>query len=241
MINKYGREKIGVKVSVCKVTWHICWTLLAGVVSGTNAAESSGYGQITWENRQIDVRPEIQDTNAVVVFKFSNVGRQPLTIGSVKAACSCTAISEKKKIYAPGESGEIEIRYQIGNRVGLQQANVVVESDDPAQPVSQLTLRVFIPELVRISPSVVEWNLGDPPGSKRVTIQVVHNEPIHIIGVNSSNDQIFGTLHTVTAGREYTLTMTPDNMREQAKATFRLESDYPKSKPHIFYVYAVIK
>jgi len=243
MINSNGNgyEMLGVKAPVFTATWCICWTLLAGAAAGANAAEPFSYGQITWENRQIDVHPEIQDTNAVAVFKFTNVGRQPLTIGKVKTDCSCTTASETNKIYAPGESGAIEVRYKIGNRVGLQQANVVVESDDPAQPVSQLTLRVFVPELIRISPSVVEWKIGYPPGSKKVTIHVVLNEPIHIIGVNSSNDQIFGTLHTITAGREYTLTITPDNMREQAKATFFLESDYPKSKPRIFYVYAVIK
>lgn len=238
--NEYGRETLGFKASALTAIW-FCWMLLAGIAVGANDAEPFGRGQITWENRQIDVHPEIQDTNAVAVFKFSNVGRYPLTIGRVKTDCSCTVATQKKQIFAPGESGEIEVRYTIGNRVGLQQANVVVESDDPAQPVSQLTLRVFVPELLRITPSLVEWKIGDPPESKKVTIQVVNNEPIHIIGANSSNDQILGKLHTVKAGREYTLTITPDNMQEQAKATFRLESDYPKSKPRIFYVYAVIK
>jgi hypothetical protein len=164
-----------------------------------------------------------------------------LTLGSVKADCSCTVVSAQKKVYTAGESGEIAVKYNIGNRVGLHQAQVIVESDDPAQPVSQLVLRVFIPELVRITPSVVEWQQGDLPQSKKVTIRVVHSEPVRIIGVTSTHDQVLGQLRTVMAGREYELTITPANTREPAKATLRMESDYPPDRPRIFYVYAAVK
>lgn len=237
----YSCKYFGGQGTILAAIGFACWTLLVGSALKVTATETFGHGQITWENRQIDVHPKIADMNAAVVFKFSNVGDQPLTLGSVKADCSCTVVSAQKKVYAAGESGEIAVKYNIGNRVGLHQAQVIVESDDPTQPVSQLTLRVFIPELVRISPSVVEWKYGDPSQSKKVTIRVVHTEPIRIIGVTSTHDQIWGQLHTVTVGREYELTITPASTRELAKATLRLESDYPQDRPRIFYVYAAVK
>jgi len=219
----------------------VCWMLLAGAALGASVVETPGRGQITWENRQVDVRPGMLDTNVAVIFKFSNIGNQPLTLGNVKADCSCTVASVQKKVYAAGESGEIEAKYSIGNRMGLQQAQIYVESDDPAQPISQLTMRVFISELVKVSPSFIYWLKGEEKAPKTIKLKVVHDSPIRIIGVSSTNDRLFPQLKTIKAGEEYEITVTPFDTIEPAKATLRIESDFPKEKPRLFYAYAAIK
>ena len=45
------------------------------------------------------------------VFKFTNVGDQPLVINQAVASCGCTVPEYTKAPIKPGESGEIKITY----------------------------------------------------------------------------------------------------------------------------------
>ena len=205
------------------------------------AASTSAWAQLTRDNRQLDFRPTIQETNVVARFTFSNVGNQPVTVTSVKSTCDCTTTRLDKKTYLPGEKGEIIANFKIGNRIGLQQKNIFVQTDDPSDPVSQLTLRVFIPELVKITPGFVFWKIGEDKTVKTITLKVAHDSPIKIIGVSSTNERLFPQLKTIKAGEEYVVTVTPSDTTEPAKATLRIESDFPKDKPRAFSAYAYIK
>ena len=48
---------------------------------------------------------------ASCVFKFTNVGDQPLVINQAVASCGCTVPEYTKAPIKPGESGEIKITY----------------------------------------------------------------------------------------------------------------------------------
>ena len=45
------------------------------------------------------------------VFKFTNVGDQPLVINQAVASCGCTVPEYTKAPIKPGESGEIKVTY----------------------------------------------------------------------------------------------------------------------------------
>jgi hypothetical protein len=51
-------------------------------------------------------------------FKFTNKGKFPVTIGSVKASCGCTTPSWTKDPIMPGKSGTITAQYNTVNRPG---------------------------------------------------------------------------------------------------------------------------
>lgn len=44
-------------------------------------------------------------------FKFTNVGDQPLVINQAVASCGCTVPTYTKKPVMPGETGEINVKY----------------------------------------------------------------------------------------------------------------------------------
>lgn len=71
--------------------------------------------------------------------KFTNTGSEPLIITGAKGSCGCTVPNWPKDPIMPGESSQIEIRYDT-KRVGSINKTVTVTSNDP---IGKHTLRVI--------------------------------------------------------------------------------------------------
>ena len=68
----------------------------------------------------------------------------------------------------PGEKGEITATFNIGDRVGQQIKTVSVETDDPAHPLTTLTLKTNITQVLELTPNFVFWQTGEEPTPKTV-------------------------------------------------------------------------
>jgi hypothetical protein len=60
------------------------------------------YGKVTKE-----------EDNGLRVFEFTNTGTAPLVITNAQSSCGCTVPSFSKEPIAPGESGKIEVKYNM--------------------------------------------------------------------------------------------------------------------------------
>lgn len=68
------------------------------------------------------------------VFKFTNTGKVPLTIQSAKSTCGCTVPEYPKEPIAPGEGGEIAVRFNSKGKSGRQRKPVnIVANTWPAK------------------------------------------------------------------------------------------------------------
>jgi hypothetical protein len=89
---------------------------------------------IKFESDVIDFGVIEYDANGIREFKFTNVGKSPLTISAVTAECGCTATSIDGKQgwpsepILPGKSGVIKIKYDT-KREGRFEKNVTVTSN----------------------------------------------------------------------------------------------------------------
>lgn len=54
-----------------------------------------------------------EDDNGLRVFEFTNTGDAPLIITEVKSSCGCTVPSKPKDPIKPGETGKIEVKYNM--------------------------------------------------------------------------------------------------------------------------------
>lgn len=69
-------------------------------------------------------------------FLFKNTGKHNLKISSVDVACGCTASYYTKDIVKPGETGQVEVRFDTKGRSGNQSLSIQVFSNTiPAQTV----------------------------------------------------------------------------------------------------------
>ena len=72
-------------------------------------------------------------------FVFTNTGSTPLIIQDAKASCGCTVPKKPEQPVAPGETGEIQVRFNSQGKPGVQNKTVTVTAN--TQPA---TTRLFI-------------------------------------------------------------------------------------------------
>lgn len=72
-------------------------------------------------------------------FVFTNTGSTPLIIQDAKASCGCTVPKKPEQPVAPGETGEIQVRFNSQGKPGIQNKTVTVTAN--TQPA---TTRLFI-------------------------------------------------------------------------------------------------
>lgn len=66
---------------------------------------------------------------AVHVFKFTNVGKEPLIIMSASASCGCTVPTWPKQPILPGKTGELKVEYNTQGRVGPINKDIYIRSN----------------------------------------------------------------------------------------------------------------
>ncbi|WP_347374897.1 DUF1573 domain-containing protein [Aequorivita sp. Q41] len=74
-------------------------------------ADSGKFPVITFEENQFDFGTIEQGTNVEHVFKFKNDGEAPLMIVNAKSSCGCTIPEYTKDPIAPGDSGEMLVKF----------------------------------------------------------------------------------------------------------------------------------
>ena len=198
---------------------------------GFGVSESRSFAQLSWDTKQLTFEPKAEEEHIVGEFKFTNKGNNTLTFLSIKTSCGCTTAELPKKIYAPGESGVVKANFDIRHRSGFQQKNILIETDDLREPMTQLTIEANIEPLVIVEPAKVSWTVGEQNEPRVVTLKPNPKVNLSILDAKSTNYSIFPQLEAVAPGKEYRLRITPKSTNARSKATIILLTDYPKDNP----------
>jgi hypothetical protein len=86
---------------------------------------------LTLESDVVDYGTIDQGSEPLRVAKFKNTGTEPLIISGAKGSCGCTVPNWPKEPIMPGETSQIEVRYDT-KRVGGINKTITVSSNDPA-------------------------------------------------------------------------------------------------------------
>ena len=88
--------------------------LLAVVVFGVSAQAQSG-AKIEFKDKDntIDYGTVNNTDNGVRTFIFTNTGDEPLIITNVISTCGCTVPSKPTEPIMPGQTGTIEVKYNM--------------------------------------------------------------------------------------------------------------------------------
>jgi len=98
------------------------------------AQEAESGSRISFEEKVINYGKIEKGANGTRVFKFKNEGTEPLVLSSVRASCGCTTPKWTREPIAPGEEGEINVKYDT-NRLGNFHKTVTVQSNAENQTV----------------------------------------------------------------------------------------------------------
>lgn len=139
----------------------------AGALAAATAPPPLQFDSMTHDwGRQTDVAP-LKHT-----FKFTNISDQTVTIRSVTATCGCTVPQLTKKIYAPGETGEIEVSFNPKNRRGPQSKQVTITFDGDTYAPMRLDLSSHILPMLWVEPNRVLFqdNYKGTGGTQQVVV-----------------------------------------------------------------------
>ena len=78
------------------------------------------------------------------VFKFENTSENPLTISNARGSCGCTVPEWPREPIAPGESGEIKVKFDSKGKKGKQNKTVTITANTiPANTILTISSDVI--------------------------------------------------------------------------------------------------
>ncbi|AXO81365.1 DUF1573 domain-containing protein [Olleya aquimaris] len=108
--------------------------LFIGLVSlSMNAQEKMA--KIEFKETTIDYGTIEKGANGLRTFEFTNTGDAPLIVSKVSSSCGCTVPKKPKDPIMPGQTGEIEVKYDT-NRVMPIRKTITVLSNAETPTVS---------------------------------------------------------------------------------------------------------
>jgi len=126
--------------------------LLTALVCFIGIAAINAQAKFKFDSETIDYGTIEKGSDGVRVFEFTNVGNEPLVISDVKSSCGCTVPEKPKNAIAPGERGQIKVKYDTQNKIGPIRKTVTVYSN-ASEPIKALKIKG---EVLSDSKSVLE-------------------------------------------------------------------------------------
>jgi hypothetical protein len=173
----------------------------------------------------IELKPKPEDENIQTTFVFQNKGSKPVKVLSIDSACSCLSAQLDKAVYEPGEKGTGTAEFKISSFIGRHEKTVHVQTDDPAQPEWVITFVIEVPEIIRIEPKTLQWWLGDAPEAKVTKITMLGTEPMKILNLTSTREQVDYSFKEIVPGKQYEITVKPHGTSEVMLGALKIETD----------------
>lgn len=103
------------------------------------SAQASG-PMISFEMDTIDYGEVAKGSEGMRTFVFENTGDAPLMIEGVRSSCGCTIPKKPEEPIAPGEKGEITVRYDT-NRIGVFRKTITVNTNVASASIIALKIK----------------------------------------------------------------------------------------------------
>ncbi|QXD24956.1 DUF1573 domain-containing protein [Opitutia bacterium ISCC 51] len=203
--------------------------------------------KLQFEHERIVHEANLDETEYTAKFKFTNRGDKAITVKEVHSSCGCTTALPSKRLFEPGESGEISATFDYGQREGKQIKSIRVETDQEEESRIVLTLEVNIPSVMEVSPSVVMWNrsVDSEFKAKEVIIESHLNEPIEITEVIGSSDLFVQEVRVIEEGKKFALAVSPQNIPTDKKGilrgTFVIKTNFANPAKGTLKIYALVR
>lgn len=114
----------------------------AELTSSESSENTGNYPVMTFDKTEHDFGTIAQGTNVEHLFTFTNTGEAPLIISDAKGSCGCTVPEFTKDPVAPGEKGEMLVKF---NGSGQNQRTISVNvSTNTEKGTERVTIKAFV-------------------------------------------------------------------------------------------------
>lgn len=101
-------------------------------------------------------------------FEFKNVGRSTMQVGEVKTSCGCTAAITSTSSLAPGQSGQLQVKFSPGAASGPFQKTIRVYTNAAGSP-HELKIKGTIEQAYRLEPPHLNLDQVNPQAELLLT------------------------------------------------------------------------
>ncbi|MBD3864335.1 MAG: hypothetical protein ACI9NI_001775 [Olleya marilimosa] len=101
--------------------------LFIGLISLSMNAQDK-VAKIEFKDTTIDYGTINKGDNGVRTFEFTNTGDAPLIITKVSSSCGCTVPKKPENPIMPGDSGEIEVKYDTQRVMPIRKTITVLSN-----------------------------------------------------------------------------------------------------------------
>lgn len=109
-------------------------SVLAQEAKTETAAPNPNAAEITFDKLVHDYGTLTVGGDGNCEFEFTNTGKEPLILSSVKSSCGCTVPSWPREPILPGKKESIKVKYD-SNRIGPINKSITVMSNAKNTPV----------------------------------------------------------------------------------------------------------
>ena len=174
-------------------------------------------------------------------FKFTNVGEGLLNITKVGNCCGVVTKLDKMK-YQPGESGVLEVEWDSGPQESTMTRKLVVHSNDPNTPATNLTINAKVALQIDWEPKRLKLFLDEEnAGCSKITISSIDNHPFSITEFKSTVDCITSDYDPSIKATKYVLEPKVDSekLQKSLKGRINISLDHPKGNTAVI-LYSVL-
>lgn len=196
------------------------------------------YAELLFECEVLECEIPQSQSQYKFSFKFKNVSSNSIRILSVKSSCSCTVATLEENIYKPNESGEIKGIFNIGNRQGLQEQEIIVHTDSVSQSLIKLRLKINLLDDYEINPRLLYWERATESVSKEVTL-VIRN-PEWVLS-NIKYDKNKFTVNVVRNKDKYVIIVKPVSPEIAIRDLLKISLENKSHETKTFALHALVK
>lgn len=173
----------------------------------------------------IELKSKPEDEVVKTTFKFRNNGDKPVKILSLESACSCLSATLDKAEYKPGETGTGTAEFKVSTFVGRHEKSVLVSTDDPKQAEWQIQFVLEVPAVLDIEPKTLQWWTGEEAVEKTIKVKMTGDEPMKILRITATRENVDYSFKEVKEGREYVVTVKPKSTADVTLGALKIETD----------------
>ena len=196
--------------------------------------------ELVWEKTELELHPTPGDSKTVGVFKCQNKGDKPIHFTSLRTSCGCVDATTPRNDVPPGGKGEITATYSFGNRIGLQQQRITVETDEAQTPATVLTLKATIAQLLELQPTTVSWESGEEPKTKTIVVRIAKGAPIKKLEVKPSSAEFTAKVEPGPAD-EFKINVQPRSTAKRRNEIVTITPQLPSGPGKEFYAHVVVE
>jgi hypothetical protein len=157
-----------------------CLFALAASIAGPRPAQSAAGTQrvpLAFHQYMVNLGEVPARRNHYARFAFTNRGTQPVEIRELRTSCGCLSEHLERRVFTPGETGELLLRIQAANQLpGSKEYACEVITGPPGDTSvvwsTDLVFRIVLPEhSVTLSPrALIVHQFNDKPTTNSVSI-----------------------------------------------------------------------